>query len=124
VKATGIVDTTRLAIDPGFVFPYDVAAGSNVYLLSGRGPFVPPTSGLHGAFYVTGSQAGRAAAIDAIRETVAAGVDLNVTILWPGDVGLGNAGEPDSGKPKLSDIIRVFGSDNVDLDVAEAKLSL
>lgn len=118
VKYLGRLSSTELLLDAGFVFTHDVDAGDVVTLLSGRTPFQPAEDAVAGNFYLTGSAAGRVAAEAAVADTVAAGVDLNKTIVYPGDSGVGGEGRLTHGAPKLSDIVQIFGGDDLDAEMA------
>ncbi len=118
VKYLGRLSNTELALDASFKFPFDVAPGSEVVLLSSRSPFQPPANVRPGNFYLTGSAAGRIAAEAALADTVAAGVDVRKTIVYPDDNGLGGEGLPTSGTAKLSDKVRVWGGDDLDAEIA------
>ena len=115
------ISDTQLAIDFNYVFPFAYASGTKVTLLAQKAPGAPATAKDLGSFYVTNSNAGRVAAEDAVRSASAAGPDLNVKVLYPSDVGLGNAGYPKAGAEKLSDAVRVWGGDNLTAEVAAAQ---
>jgi hypothetical protein len=121
VKYFGRLSSTRLSLDYSFKFPVAVPAGSNVTLLSQKGPWVPEQPQDVGSFYITASPAGRVAAEAAINSSVAAGVNVKTTITYPGDRGLGGEGLPASGSNKLSDKVVVWGGDDVDVEVAAAR---
>ena len=121
VKYFGRLSSTRLSLDYSFKFPVTVPSGSNVTLLSQKGPWVPENPQDVGSFYITASPAGRVAAEAAIDASVAAGVVVKTTITYPGDRGLGGEGLPASGTNKLSDKVVVWGGDNVDAEVAAAR---
>jgi hypothetical protein len=119
----GRLSATELAIDFSVKFPATVKAGANVSLLANKGPFIPSAqfAATKGSLYLTDSQAGRIAASAAIDASVAAGVEVNKTITYPGDRGLGGEGLPTHGNYKLSDAVTVWGSDNQDGDLTTAR---
>ncbi len=121
VKYLGRLSNTELALDASFKFPFDVPAGSDVVLLEGRSPWQPAANERPGNFYVTGSAAGRIAAMAAVDDTAAAGIDVRKTIVYPSDAGLGGEGRPSSGAPKLSDKVAVWGGDNLDAEIEAAR---
>ncbi len=121
VKYLGRISNTELALDAGFRFTSDVAAGTKVVLLSGRGPFQPPRDTHPGSFYLTGSAAGRVAAEAALVDTIGAGLVINKTIDYPGDRGLGNEGNPSKGSSKLGDRVSIWGGDDLDAEVEAAR---
>ena len=102
-----------LAIDPTFSFPGTVPVGADVRLLNSRAAPTPSK----GQFWLTATPAGRLAAMDFVDFITAAGYDLKKTVLYPSDIGLGNEGYPDSGSAKLSDVVRVFGGDDLDNEI-------
>ena len=113
VKYLGKVSGTKISIDSRFVFPVSLSSGSKVNLLSQRTPYVPENPEESGSFYLTDSAAGRIAAQKAIEEAAASGIDYEITVVYPGDTGLGNAGRPSHGAQKLSDKVWVWGSDSL-----------
>jgi hypothetical protein len=123
VKYLGRLSDTELLLDVGFKFPTDLVIGASVILLSGRAPWQPPRGHHPGNFYATGSAAGHVAAEAALDDTVAAGVNTNVEVVYPGDRGLGGEGLPASGTNKLSDKISVWGGDDLDVELSKARQS-
>jgi hypothetical protein len=121
VRYLGKASSTQLLLDPAFVFPYDLPSGTFVTLLAQRAIYVPENPEEVGSFYATASSAGRVAAQDTIDSLTAAGVNVTQTIIYPGDRGLGNEGQSSSGTAKLSDKVAVWGSDDLDADIAEAR---
>lgn len=121
VRYLGRLSGTELMLDFSFRFPFTLVSGVDVTLLDGRAPFVPPNPEQVGSFYLTASAAGRVAAQAAIADAAAAGVNINETIVYPGDRGLGNEGQPDSGTDKLSDQVEIWAGDEVDAEVEAAR---
>lgn len=120
VKYLGRFDNTALLLDASFKFPISIASGVTVTLLQSNSPFEPPQEAnpLPGNLYVTGSAAGRVAAEAALDDIQAAGIQITKTILYPGDRGLGNEGDPATGAQKLSDATEVWGGDDLDTEIA------
>lgn len=118
VKYLGILSSTLLELDAGFKFPLDIAPGANVVLLQSRSPAQIAVNKVPNPFYLTDSAAGRVAAESVVEDIVAAGIDLDVTIVYPGDAGVGAAGFPDKGNYKLSDIVSAFAGNDVDQELA------
>lgn len=116
-KSTG--SNIKLVIDYSYKFTKDLPIGTVVTLLASRTGFKPQS--LVGAAYLTGSSAGRTAAQASAEAAIAAGVDPNVKIVYPGDRGLGGEGSPVSSANKLSDAVFVWAGDDVDEEVAEAR---
>lgn len=123
VAYLGRLSPTSLALDGSFVFPQRVPSGSSVTLLFQKGPWVPAAPQSVGSFYLTASPAGRVAAQNAVAGAVGAGIALSATVTYPGDRGLGGEGLPTHGVSKISDVVEVFASDDVDGDVAAARSS-
>lgn len=121
VHYLGILSNTEILLDPNFIFTKDINSGATVILLSQRGPFVPSNPEQVGTFYLTASAAGRLLAQQTIEDISAAGVKLNEIVEFSGDRGLGNEGSPTSGNTKLSDIVEVFGSDDLDAEIEKLR---
>jgi hypothetical protein len=81
--------------------------------LDSREPYVPEYPDDAGSFYLTGSTSGRLTAETFLEEAVAAGITLNLDVVYPGDRGLGGEGNPTTGDDKLSDVVEVYGQDDV-----------
>ena len=109
--------TTRLILNYSYKFVSDFPIGTTVTLLAQKEAFVPTNPEDAGSFYVTASSAGRVAAQAAAEEALAAGIDPDVTIVYPGDRGLGGEGLPAAGTQKLSDKVAVFAGDEIDEEV-------
>ncbi len=123
VKYLEILSGTQILLDPTFVFPQDIDPGTTVNYVTQNHPFEPEHPEDFGALYVTTTAAGREAAEAQVKALVAGGIDYKITIEFPGDRGLGNEGSPDSGAAKLSDIVRVYGSDDLDQELADLEKS-
>lgn len=111
---------TKLILDYSLRFTEDYPVGTKVTLLSQRGAFVPEDP-LIGTTWITASSAGRVAAQASAEAALAAGVVADVTIVYPGDRGLGGEGLPASGTEKLSDRVAVFAGDDVSEEVQAAR---
>ncbi len=120
VRYLGRLSDDTLRLDFAFVMPSAVPAGAKVTLLSQKGPYVPASPENAGSFYVTASSSGRIAAQQAIEDNRAAGFDATFTISYPGDKGLGHAGHPTTGQ-YISEKVMVWGGDDLDEEVAEAR---
>jgi hypothetical protein len=117
----GRVSNQHLTIIPGFGFTKSIPAGTTVTLLTQRGPWTPENPEDVGSFYVTASASGRVAASAEVEGLVAAGVQVNKTVIYPSDKGLGNEGSPTSGSPKISDKVVVWGGDSLDDEIETAR---
>ena len=110
IRYLGVYSATALIVDYSYVMPRSIPAGASCILLAQKGPWVPAAPESVGAFYLTASFAGRTAAIAGIEASRAAGFEVNVTTLYPGDKGLGNAGYGSTGN-KISDRVGIWGDD-------------
>jgi hypothetical protein len=120
VKYIGRLDNVSLKLDASFRFPASIPAGVTVTLLQSNLPFVPDPNAdpLTGNFYLTSSAAGRIAAGAALDDIQASGLAIERSVVYPSDVGLGNAGDPTSGAQKLSDAVVVWGGDSLEDELA------
>jgi hypothetical protein len=114
IRYLGNTGDDVLVLDAGFRFPYTIEPGVTVTLLAQRGPYVPEHPERFGAFYVTDSPSGRVTCEKLLFAVSAAGIDLDVDVRYPGDRGLGGEGLPERFARKLSDIVSVFGSNDLD----------
>lgn len=121
VKYLGRLSASELLLDASFKFPNTILTGTKVTLLSSKSPFVPPVNEHPGNFYVTGSAAGRIAAQKTIEQIVAAGLQVEVDVVYPGDRGLGGEGLPDRKAYKLTDAVEVWGGDDLDTEIPIVK---
>jgi hypothetical protein len=121
IRYLGRLSDEDLILDAAVPFSATLPAGAAVRLLSGRVPFEPAADHLVGNFYVTGTAAGREAARQIINDIVAAGKQVLVTVLYPGDRGLGGEGFPQGGSYKLSDRVSVWGGDELDSEIPAAR---
>lgn len=120
IKYLGRFSDSELVIDYSFRFPFDIDAGADVTLLNQKGAYIPAAPEDAGAFYLTPSAAGRVAASAAIDAVVAAGITVNKIVKYPGDRGLGGEGLGVTGS-KLSDKVSVWGSDDLDSEIAASR---
>jgi hypothetical protein len=121
VRYLGRLSSTDLALDAGFTFPATLPVGTVVTLVETRGPYVPDDVETIGAFYLTASPSGRVAAADLLTAVSAAGIELLVTVRYPGDRGLGGEGRPTENSYKLADVVSVFGSDDLDRELEDRR---
>jgi hypothetical protein len=119
VRCYSAVDDTTIMIDAGFKFPFDLGFGSYINILHQRAAFEPDSP--IGSFWLTASNAGRAAAIDLLRDISAAGIELDIETRYPGDRGLGAEGFPVIDSLKISDIVEMFGRDDLEQELEEAR---
>jgi hypothetical protein len=110
----GRQSSTTIIIDYSYTFPKNIPSGAKVTLLVQKSPWVPTSPQSVGSFYLTSSNSGRITASSFIDSIAAAGVSLTKTVQYPNDYGLGNFGAPTSGAAKLTDAVRIWGSDGTD----------
>lgn len=110
---------SKIQPDPHFDFPEELLT-STLSLVT-KGAYVPTIDQQRGAFYLTASNAGLDAARQYVTDISAGGIDLDIEVRYPGDRGLGDEGNPAKGSHKLSDVIEVFGPDNLDDFLEEAR---
>lgn len=120
VQYLGRFSDLGLLLDYNFKFPKTLPTGTDVTLLQGKGLYEPGNATELGAFYLTASSSGRVAAVQALNNSLAAGGHANITVVYPGDIGLGNAGTGITGH-KISDIVEVFAGNDVDAEVSTAR---
>lgn len=121
LRYLGVASATQLRIAAGQILTNDYAVASGVYQLIGTGPYAPETAADLGATYLTASSVGRIEAVKDIDFAKGAGLTILETVIYPGDKGLGNAGQPVSGVEKITDAVAVWGGDTVDEELAEAR---
>jgi hypothetical protein len=119
IKYFGRYNQNGLLIDYNYKFINDIPSGTEVVWLSQREPFVPTE--LVGSLYATSTAAGRVAAENTINEIAAAGIEVNITVVYPGDRGLGGEGGPVQHASKLSDKVVVWGGDDLDNEIKGLK---
>lgn len=120
VRYLGRYSNTALILDYQHKMSATNLTGATVTYLKQKGTYVPDSPEEVGAFYITASPAGRVAAIEAMMKAMAAGLTLNLEVIYPGDRGLGGEGLPTTGQ-KISDKVVVWGGDDLDQEVADAR---
>ena len=107
-----VTDNLRstVLLDPSNEFKFDHEAGADLTLLSSRNAYIPSRAGTDYPFYVTGVAEGRVFANEIIEQITALGINLEIVIVYPNDVGLGNqGGSDDPNDPLTSDKVYVWG---------------
>jgi hypothetical protein len=118
IRYTGVASSTQLLLDPSALLAQRYPSGTTVDLLTARGPFAPADSTPFGVTWLTSSVVGRLAAETDLAFAEGAGLDVTTTVVYPGDRGLGNEGQPTHGVQKLTDAVYVWGSDDIDAELA------
>lgn len=88
VKYLARPSSGSLLVDPSYKFQKTHAINSDVMLLLGRTGYQPKQDGTDYQAFVTGTTAGRDAAIAMMESLAAAGIFLNIFIVYPKDPGL------------------------------------
>ena len=103
---------TTLIMDTAYRFQFDHEIGEDVTLISATQAYTPALDGSDYSFFVTGTANGRIYAQQIIESIIAAGVNVEIIIIYPNDEGWGNAG--DSTLPNASpqsDVVYIYGPD-------------
>jgi hypothetical protein len=116
----GRASNTTLLLDYSYRFTQTIPSGASCILQDGKQPFSPEDPATYGCAYITASNAGRAAAVQVLTDISAAGFDTNIETIYPGDRGLGAEGYGATGD-KLGDKVSVWGSDDLDAELAAAR---
>lgn len=104
---------STITIDPSYTFKFTHEPGTDISLLSSERPYEPDLTGLDYAFYATGTADGRAFAEELIRQIMALGINLEIIIVYPQDIGLGNeGGSAYVEDPPTSEKVFIWGGDN------------
>ncbi|MDE2425789.1 MAG: hypothetical protein KGO96_07765 [Elusimicrobia bacterium] len=134
------LNSTQLLLDYSFIFPNTVPSGADCSLsisslLSNapriKGPFVPSDPVGSWSFYLTDSPSGRSYCQELILDSIAAGMNPNISITYPNAYGLGhwdagtfNTSVSSFGKTegiyRLNDIVGVF-AENEDSEEKDAR---
>lgn len=98
--------SNTLLLNPSAQIINDHAIGTEVRLISQTGPISVSKDGADFPFYLTDVVAGRIYAEELIKEVAATGINLVITILYPGDEGLAKWATADSEK------VEIWGEDS------------
>ena len=96
-----VLNSTEIIIDSSYVWKFTHAAGTDVTLLFGKNRYASPGDGTDFGSYLTDVANARQSAIDYLKDSSAAGIKKNITVLYPSDLGLGNYGKIYSDKYKV-----------------------
>jgi hypothetical protein len=117
-----VIDSHTIQPDPHYYIPQEYDKDTTtISLISQTAAYLPMLADQRGAFYLTASNAGLEAAQKYLKDISATGIDLLINVRYPGDRGLGNEGLAVLDTNKLSDIIEVFGPDDLDTFLEEAR---
>lgn len=119
-NSTNLADNA-LRIDTSYTFSHQILPTANVTQLNGNQGYaranlnqpVGVDSGISGSFYATNSNLARLVCAQALISMIDAGSKHKIQVVYPSDNGLLNAGDPLEGSLQLSDIVRIYGPNNV-----------
>lgn len=103
VPYLAILNATDIQLDASYKFKSTHSLGADVTLLKSKATYVSPGDGSDRGSYLTDIAKARDACVATIDNIKSAGFVTTVTVLYPGDIGLGNAGTVNS------DIIKIYG---------------
>lgn len=82
----------ELLLNPSYKFKKVHEVGADISFINYNKPYNPALDGTDYPFYITDTVSGRIYAEQLINDVVAAGVNVVITVLYPGDTGLGKFG--------------------------------
>jgi hypothetical protein len=85
---------TTLVMNPAYIFQNSHAVGEDVTLLAKAEAYSPAPNGSDYSFYVTGTANGQAYAQQILQAITAAGINLEIVIVYSSSIGLGNSNYP------------------------------
>ena len=106
--APGVISTVIL--DPTYEFKYSHQIGGDITLLSAAQTYVPAIDGSDYPLYITATADARIYAQQVIQNITAAGINMEIIIVYPNDIGLGNAGDGEGPALPVSDEVWVWGA--------------
>lgn len=109
--ASTIVGNVRSTIimDPSYVFKFSHGIGAEIDLISSGDAYQPAVDGSDFSPYITGVAEGRVFAQQIIDEVTALGINLNIVIVYPSDLGFGNQGDGPGPALPESDEVDIWG---------------
>lgn len=110
--STTIIDgvLSTIVLDPSYVFKNTQPIEADITLISDDKAYEPRADGTDYGVYVTGTAEGQAFAEKLIKQITALGINLEIVIVYPDDIGLGNEGGSASVlTPPTSDKLFVWG---------------
>jgi hypothetical protein len=103
----GVVST--IILDGSYVFKNTHEINQDITLISNDRAYEPKVNGQDYSFYITGVAEARVFAEQLIRDILALGVKLEIIIVYPDDIGLGNEGGSSGDAIPVSDKVYVWG---------------
>jgi hypothetical protein len=111
VSSTLVTTTiSTLFMDPAYNFKYAHEVGADVTLLEQNVAYKPAPNGSDYGCYATGTADGLIFAEKIINAIVAGGINLEIIIVYPNDIGWGNAGDGPGPAIPESDEVHIYGS--------------
>lgn len=101
---------TTVVLAPTYQFKSSHLVGADATLLSAAQTYIPSTDGSDFPTYVTSTAEARVYAQQIIDDITAAGINLEIIIVYPGDEGLGNAGDGPGPTLPESEEVYVWGT--------------
>lgn len=102
---------STVLLDTSYTFKHNHAINASVSVLSSSLPYQSPLDGSDYSFFVTGVVEATKWCKKIIQDITAAGINLEITLIYPSDIGLGHAGgSTNIEKPPVSDKIWVWGT--------------
>jgi hypothetical protein len=98
-----ILTSTDILLDASYKFKYSHSTSADVTYIKNKLKYQSPGDDKDLASYLTDVANARQSAVNSLSRIEASGIKTTVTIEYPGDTGLGNAGTANS------DIVRIYG---------------
>ena len=106
--------SSTLTLDQGYTFKQNHGISAEINLLSASAAYTPDVRGRDYSTYITGTAEARAYAVKLIEQITALGIILEIIVVYPDDIGLGNEGGSASlTSPPTSDKVLVWGDDSI-----------
>lgn len=93
--------SNNIIISPSYKFKKNHNSGTNISLINRNFSYPPLQDGSDFAFYITDVVSGRIYAEDLVKEVMATGITLVITVIYPDDNGLAKGGTEFSEKTKI-----------------------
>lgn len=105
---------STLVLDPSYFFKYTHDIQSDATYISDTKAYEPSQDGSDYGLYLTGTSEARVFAEELIRSIVAAGINMEIVIIYPSDVDLGNmGGSSSSAISPTSEKVTIWGPDDI-----------
>ncbi len=104
VPYESILTSTDILLDASYKFKFTHTVNADVTFIKTKSKYQSPGNDMDLASYLTDVANARQSAVNSLSRIESAGITTNITIEYPGDTGLGNAGTANS------DIVRIYGT--------------